>query len=89
MGSRLNPNSDAWGGAWGSASAWGGTWGWSWGPLYEIEEEPVKKRGGAGGGDIKQRERTNKRNKFLKQQAIEEGEIAIILNVLVSQGLIR
>jgi len=38
-GRRLNPNSDAWGGAWGSASAWGGTWGWSWSPLHEVDEE--------------------------------------------------
>lgn len=27
---KLNPNSDAWGGAFGSPSIWGGAWGWSW-----------------------------------------------------------
>lgn len=45
-GRRLNPNSDAWGGAWGSASAWGGTWGWSWSPLHEVEDERYYGGGG-------------------------------------------
>lgn len=50
MARRLNPNSDAWGGAWGSASAWGGTWGWSWGPLHEVEEDQEYHGGGKRSG---------------------------------------
>lgn len=54
-----------------------------------LAESVIKKRGGAGGGKVPSHEARNKRNKYLRQQAVEEGEIMLILNVLVSQGLIQ
>lgn len=57
--------------------------------MVVLTEEVKKRRGGAGGGVISRADRTKKRNKILRQQMVEEGEIALILNVLVSQGIIR
>jgi hypothetical protein len=63
-----------------------------WDELMTVLAEEVKRRhrGGAGGyGKIStQQERTNKRNKYLRQQVAEEGEIMLILNILASQGLL-
>lgn len=68
--------------------SWLGSWGESWGPDV-VEETQEPRRGGAGGGKTAQQQRTNQRNKYLRQQAIEEGELSLILNVLVSQGFIQ
>jgi hypothetical protein len=98
MGRKLNPNSDAWGGAWGSASAWGGTWGWSWGPIA-VEEEPSRYRSPvisvSGGNDTSKvhlaelyAKKSSKNTKSKIELMQEDNDLIALLGFMISNKVI-